>query len=153
MKRCLLVICLSLFLFGCNGEIEHKTQEHFTEDYEEESEELEEFRELKELRGLERLAQIETEDRYYSSEDVKKIISHSSFKDLDGAKKRIVLKKLIERKKCKIKGNISTRSREKIYHMPYQQHYDQTIISEHKGEKYFCTEDEAIEAGWRKSKR
>ncbi len=52
---------------------------------------------------------------------------------------------------CKIKGNISSKG-EKIYHMPGQKFYNDTIISSSKGERWFCTEQEAINAGWRKSK-
>lgn len=52
---------------------------------------------------------------------------------------------------CKIKGNISS-SGEKIYHLPSQKYYDSTVIDESKGEKWFCSEDEAVKAGWRKSK-
>lgn len=52
---------------------------------------------------------------------------------------------------CSIKGNISSKG-EKIYHMPGQKYYDKTQINESKGEHWFCSEDEAIESGWRKSK-
>ncbi len=52
---------------------------------------------------------------------------------------------------CPIKGNISSSS-EKIYHTEGQRYYDKTQIDETKGEKYFCTEKEAEDAGWRKSK-
>lgn len=48
---------------------------------------------------------------------------------------------------CTIKGNINSRG-EKIYHMPDQQFYDVT-----KPEEMFCTEEEAQNAGYRKSKR
>lgn len=51
---------------------------------------------------------------------------------------------------CDIKGNISA-SGEKIYHMPGQYYYDKTSINESKGEKWFCNEQEALDAGWRKS--
>ncbi|MFA7653446.1 MAG: thermonuclease family protein [Candidatus Magasanikbacteria bacterium] len=51
---------------------------------------------------------------------------------------------------CVIKGNIS--GKEKIYHLPGCQSYKQTIIDEKAGEKWFCTEDEAVKAGWRKAK-
>ena len=54
---------------------------------------------------------------------------------------------------CVIKGNISWRSGEKIYHLPGQQYYDSTVISPAQGERWFCTEAEALENGWRKSKR
>ena len=54
--------------------------------------------------------------------------------------------------KCLIKGNIS-RGGKKIYHMPGIRYYDQTKIDESKGERWFCTEEEARAAGWRKSSR
>ena len=50
-----------------------------------------------------------------------------------------------------MKGNISA-SGEKIYHVPSGPDYEQTTINEEKGEKWFCTEQEAIDAGWRISK-
>ncbi|OGY26947.1 MAG: hypothetical protein A2Z11_02730 [Candidatus Woykebacteria bacterium RBG_16_43_9] len=52
---------------------------------------------------------------------------------------------------CVIKGNISS-SGEKIYHTPGQRYYNQTVISESKGERWFCSEDEATDVGWRKSR-
>jgi micrococcal nuclease len=52
---------------------------------------------------------------------------------------------------CVIKGNISA-SGEKIYHVPGQRYYEQTVIEPEKGERWFCTEEEAVTAGWRKSK-
>lgn len=52
---------------------------------------------------------------------------------------------------CVIKGNIAS-SGEKIYHVPGQQHYDETVVTTSKGERWFCTETEAVEAGWRRSK-
>ncbi|WP_431841068.1 thermonuclease family protein [Calidifontibacter indicus] len=52
---------------------------------------------------------------------------------------------------CDIKGNISS-SGEKIYHVPGQRHYAQTQISPGKGERWFCSESEAQNAGWRRSK-
>ncbi len=52
-----------------------------------------------------------------------------------------------------IKGNISQNTGEKIYHVPGGEFYDQTVISEAKGERWFCTEAAAVAAGWRKSKR
>lgn len=52
---------------------------------------------------------------------------------------------------CNIKGNISNKG-EKIYHVPGQQYYDKTVITPSKGERMFCTEQEAVDAGWRKSK-
>ncbi|WP_419694414.1 thermonuclease family protein [Mesorhizobium muleiense] len=53
---------------------------------------------------------------------------------------------------CNIKGNISADG-ERVYHMPGQKFYDVTNIAEAKGERWFCSEGEAITAGWRRSKR
>lgn len=53
---------------------------------------------------------------------------------------------------CDIKGNISAEG-ERIYHAPGQKFYRQTKISEGKGERWFCSEAEARQAGWRKAKR
>ncbi len=52
---------------------------------------------------------------------------------------------------CSIKGNVST-SGEKIYHLSGCQSYQKTIIDETKGERWFCSEDEAVKSGWRKAK-
>lgn len=53
---------------------------------------------------------------------------------------------------CNIKGNISAEG-ERIYHMPGQKFYGVTKISEAKGERWFCSEAQAVAAGWRRSKR
>jgi hypothetical protein len=37
--------------------------------------------------------------------------------------------------------------------VPDGEFYDKTVIDEATGERWFCTEQEAIEAGWRRSKR
>ncbi|GGB20927.1 hypothetical protein GCM10011492_08590 [Flexivirga endophytica] len=52
---------------------------------------------------------------------------------------------------CNIKGNISS-SGEKIYHVPGQRYYDVTKISLGKGERWFCSESDAVAAGWRPAK-
>ena len=58
---------------------------------------------------------------------------------------------LPENEICIIKGNISFESGEKIYHTPDCNSYSKTKIDLEKGEKYFCSENEAVEAGWRKA--
>lgn len=50
---------------------------------------------------------------------------------------------------CEIKGNFR---KEKIYHLPGQRWYDETKIDPDNGERWFCTESEAVENGWRKAK-
>ncbi len=48
---------------------------------------------------------------------------------------------------CSIKGNISNNG--KIYHLPGSRSYASTRIDESKGERWFCSEQEAQAAGWR----
>lgn len=52
---------------------------------------------------------------------------------------------------CTIKGNISSNG-EKIYHASGCSYYEKTVIDETRGERWFCSEDEAVAAGWRKAK-
>jgi len=52
---------------------------------------------------------------------------------------------------CVIKGNISLKGR--IYHMPGQAFYATTRVRPQQGERWFCTEQEAQAAGWRRAQR
>jgi len=54
---------------------------------------------------------------------------------------------------CNIKGNVSIDTGERIYHVPGQEHYSETVISRSYGERWFCSEAEARAAGWRKARR
>ena len=54
---------------------------------------------------------------------------------------------------CDIKGNISISSGERIYHVRGQEYYDETVIRGEYGERWFCTDDEARDAGWREAGR
>ena len=49
---------------------------------------------------------------------------------------------------CEIKGDVSVR----IYHIPGQVNYDK-IDMEKPGTRWFCTEEEAQAADWRKALR
>ena len=53
---------------------------------------------------------------------------------------------------CNIKWNISYTNGEKIYHMPWCSHYADTVINTEYGERWFCSEQEARDAWWRKCK-
>jgi endonuclease YncB( thermonuclease family) len=48
---------------------------------------------------------------------------------------------------CQIKGNISKQGH--IYHMPGSKAYSNTRIDPTQGERWFCSEAEALSAGWR----
>ena len=51
-------------------------------------------------------------------------------------------------KPCQIKGNINAQG-VRIYHPPGCRYYKDTIIDTNRGERWFCTEAEAVAAGWR----
>lgn len=53
---------------------------------------------------------------------------------------------------CRIKGNINRRG-ERIYHVPGSASYDDTQINTRAGERWFCSEDEARAAGWRRARQ
>ena len=49
---------------------------------------------------------------------------------------------------CLIKGNINSKGK-KIYHIPGSSSYGATKINVSQGERWFCSEGEARQAGWR----
>ncbi len=54
---------------------------------------------------------------------------------------------------CRIKGNISIDTGERIYHVPGQEYYEQTKIRHRYGERWFCSEADARAAGWRRARQ
>lgn len=48
---------------------------------------------------------------------------------------------------CAIKGNITANG--KIYHVPWGEWYGKVKVEAGKGERWFCSEAEAVAAGWR----
>lgn len=48
---------------------------------------------------------------------------------------------------CAIKGNVTRNGR--IYHMPWSPWYNRIRIEPEKGKRWFCSEAEAVAAGWR----
>jgi len=63
-----------------------------------------------------------------------------------------IVNKIDTNKTCNIKGNISYTNGEKIYHMSWCSHYADTVINTEYGERWFCSEQEARDAWWRKCK-
>lgn len=53
---------------------------------------------------------------------------------------------------CLIKGNVNSQG-EKIYHTPGQRDYERTQIKPEEGDAWFCTEQEAVAAGFRHAQR
>ncbi len=101
------------------------------------------------------------------------VFSSASFSEVSAARKRSLLdqlnnlgdtpsskklstpsgKKTNNAANCNIKGNISFSSGEKFYHLPGMPEYEITKITLSKGERFFCSEAEAINNGWRKAPR
>lgn len=52
---------------------------------------------------------------------------------------------------CNIKGNIHARTKTKIYHLPECPNYKTTKVETFRGDQWFCSEEEAISAGFRKA--
>lgn len=53
---------------------------------------------------------------------------------------------------CRIKGNVNTSTGERIYHCPGWRDYDKTDMIASEGDRYFCSEAEALAAGFREAK-
>jgi len=54
---------------------------------------------------------------------------------------------------CQIKGNVSSGTGAKVYHVPGDEFYDATVIIPSAGERWFCLEEEAIANGWRHARK
>ena len=67
-------------------------------------------------------------------------------------KKGIWSEKCQPKKDCLIKGNVSEQRLTKIYHLPDCYNYAKVVIKEEEGDAWFCTEQEAQNAGFVKSK-
>jgi hypothetical protein len=52
-----------------------------------------------------------------------------------------------------VKCNVSRRTNEKIYHLPFDQQYDSTLVEEERNERYVGTVREAEELGFRRAFR
>ena len=56
------------------------------------------------------------------------------------------------KKECSIKGSIVLATKAKEYTMPGCDHYSNVVVEKYRGEDWFCTEKEAKETGYVKSK-
>jgi len=56
-----------------------------------------------------------------------------------------------EGKGCVIKGNVS-RMDVRYYHLPEFRHYGQTVVNFESGDRWFCSEEEAVRAGFTKAR-
>ena len=56
-----------------------------------------------------------------------------------------------QRPTCDIKGNINDRG-EKIYHLPGDAYYSETVVDQNRGERWFCSTWDAWSSGWRRAR-
>lgn len=52
-----------------------------------------------------------------------------------------------------IKGNVDARTGDRIYYVPGSLFYSTTEVTRSEGDRWFCTEAQAVASGWKKSKR
>jgi len=57
----------------------------------------------------------------------------------------------LDNKGCVIKGNLDKQDK-RWYHLPYFRHYNQVEINLDHGDRWFCTEENAIEEGFEKAR-
>jgi hypothetical protein len=80
------------------------------------------------------------------------VIQPAQFRAQTNQANRIVASTASPSNSCDIKGNISNRG-ERIYHVPGGKFYGATIVDARRGERWFCSEQEAQAAGWRRALR
>ena len=56
-----------------------------------------------------------------------------------------------EREGCEIKGNFHQGTKDKVYHVPGCYNYNQVNINPNEGDRWFCTDKEAEEAGFKRA--
>lgn len=56
-----------------------------------------------------------------------------------------------DNKGCQVKGNVD-RHGHRWYHLPFFRHYSQTVVNPNNGDRWFCTEEQAIKAGFEKAR-
>ena len=78
------------------------------------------------------------------------ILGNAMFVSVPPLLKTVVARLVQDPSPCVIKGEI-TIAKDRVYHLPGSQDYDRVTISTRRGERWFCTEQDARKAGWRPS--
>lgn len=68
-----------------------------------------------------------------------------------GDKKGLWAKCAPDKKGCQVKGNYDDHGH-RWYHLPHFRHYEATRVNLENGDQWFCTEEEAIKAGFKKAR-
>lgn len=66
-------------------------------------------------------------------------------------KRRIWSSLCLPKEGCVIKGNVRRDKETRIYHLPECFNYEKIVVNEREGDRWFCSEEEAKAAGFRKS--
>ena len=78
------------------------------------------------------------------------ILANTMFVYLPLLLQTVVTRLVSDPSPCVIKGEI-TIAKDRVYHLPGSRDYDRVTISTRRGERWFCTEQDARDAGWRPS--
>ena len=92
-----------------------------------------------------------TDYRKNSQRDVLTAAFHSAQSAKHGIFSSLCRSQAAKKGECLIKGNIDKNTYDKFYHLPGCLHYGEVVIEKDIGEGYFCTEKEAVEAGFTKA--
>jgi endonuclease YncB( thermonuclease family) len=94
--------------------------------------------------------------RYHSDSSEVTEEMKTAFADAQNAKRGVYSKcqskDIPDKPNCVIKGNIDKNSDARTYYMPDCAQYKFTIVEKDEGEGWFCTEKEALAAGFTKAK-
>lgn len=85
------------------------------------------------------------------AKELKEIADKAKSEEL-GIYSKCMQKENLENPSCNIKGNIDKNSDNRLYYLPGCAQYNFTIVEKDLGEEWFCTEKEAIDAGFTKAK-
>lgn len=75
------------------------------------------------------------------------ILGTANFASATAIADAILTRLLEDPSPCVIKGEV-TITNQRIFHPPSSPYYDQIAISTRRGERWFCTEEDARQAGW-----
>jgi len=78
--------------------------------------------------------------------------SRSDFK-INDLKAQQMLEEKMPRIGCTIKGNVSRVGKKRIYRMPDSPNYERMRMDFKRGDRWFCTEDDAAKAGFKPARR
>jgi len=83
--------------------------------------------------------------------DILKKAYDSAYANKKGIFSSLCISEKPEKPNCLIKGNIQRDNNAKTYHFPGCSEYDRVLVEKDLGEKWFCSENEALKEGFSKA--